>query len=97
MTSTRSEVKHPSWTRAQIRSARQIPLKPVLERLGYRLLPRPGGNWHIEGLCPDILVKDHYWLCPDTGQAGNAIDLLLRIRHMSFNQAMEHLTRPAAS
>ena len=32
------------WTRIQIRAARATPLKPVLERLGCRLIPTQDGN-----------------------------------------------------
>ena len=88
MTWTRSDLSRRSWTKAEIRSARQIPLQPVLENLGYRLEPRPNDNYAIAGQpCGEIIIKDHYWLCPDTGLAGNAIDFLMRIRGATFNEA----------
>jgi hypothetical protein len=61
-----------SWSRSEIRQARQTQLQPVLEQLGYRLLPRPGGNFAIAGLPQEIIIKQHYWHCPATGQSGNA-------------------------
>jgi hypothetical protein len=79
------------WSRSDIRQARQTPLKSVLERLGYRLDPRPGGNYIVAGLANEVVVKDHYWNCPDAGTAGNAIDFLVKIRGAPFNQAMEWL------
>ena len=33
-----------AWTKADIRRARQTPLKPVLEHLGYRLQPLQSGS-----------------------------------------------------
>jgi len=98
MTWNRSDLSCRSpWTKADIRRARQVPLKPVLEGLGYRLLPLPGGNWRIDGLSPEIVVKDHYWICTDTGQAGNAIDFLVLVKQTSFHEAMRLLARPEAS
>jgi hypothetical protein len=80
------------WSREQIRAARQTPLKPVLERLGYRLHPTANDNYVVVGLVPEIVIKDHYWVCADTEAAGNAIDLLVKLRGMSFNDAMRLLT-----
>ena len=89
----RSDVSRRSaWTKADIRRARQTPLKPVLEHLGYRLQPLPNGNYLLAGLSPQIVVKDHYWVCADTGTAGNAIDFLVRVKGASFNEAMRLLT-----
>jgi len=81
-----------AWTKADIRRARRTPLKPVLEHLGYRLQPLQSGNYLIAGLSPEIVVKDHYWICTDTGSAGNAIDFLVRVKKTSFNDAMSLLT-----
>jgi hypothetical protein len=89
-----------TWNRSEIRRARQTHLKPVLEQLGYRFLPRQNGNHAIAGLAGDIVVKDHYWHCLDTGQAGNAIDFFVKIRGVTFNEAMTLLmsaTPPAGS
>ena len=81
-----------AWTKADIRRARITPLKPVLEHLGYRLQPLQSGNYLIAGLSPEIVVKDHYWICTETGVAGNAIDFLVRVKKTSFNDAMSLLT-----
>ena len=87
------------WTKADIRRARHTPLKPVLEHLGYRLQPLQSGDYLVAGLAPEIVVKDHYWICADTGSAGNAIDFLMHIKKTTFNDAMRLLTpvQPAKS
>ncbi len=80
------------WSREDIRQARQSPLKPVLEAMGYRLLPRQDGNYAIAELPGDIVVKQHYWVRLEDGAAGNAIDFMVTIRGMSFAEAMRLLT-----
>ena len=75
------------WTPEQIRRARQTPLKPLLEQRGCPMQELKNGNWKIYGLPADIIVKETFWVCPDTGNGGNAIDLLpppdgeYRLRH----------------
>ena len=107
------ERKSPSrtWTRADIRRARQTPLPPVLEALGYELAPLPNGNHGVRrpiaDTCPGgasqspIIVKDHYWVNTADGAAGNAIDFLVDVQGMTFSQAMATLCpdtgRPGAS
>ena len=87
-----------TWTRSSIRAARQAPLQPVLEQLGYRLEPRPNDNYVItDQHCGEIVIKDHYWHCPGTELAGNAIDFLMRIRGATFHEAMQQLTHPKRS
>ncbi len=87
-----------TWKRSDIRRARQVPLAPILEALGYRLEPRQNGNDRVLGLSREIIVKDHYWVCkdPDTAtgarkSSGNAIDFLVEVEGLSFSQAMEQL------
>ena len=86
-----------TWSRSDIRQARQMALKPVLERLGYTLEPLNNGNYIIVGTTPEIIVKEHYWTQTTTGAAGNAIDFLVKIRGVTFNQAMQLLREPGAS
>ena len=81
-----------TWKRIEIRIARQTPLKPVLEALGYRLEPRRDNNYLVIGLSEEVIVKDHYWVCTDDGSAGNAIDFLVNIQGMTFSEAMHLLT-----
>ena len=88
MTSPRNK-----WTPQQIRTARRIQLKPLLEQLGYRLDPLDNGNWKVYGLPRQIVVKEHYWSNPGNGTGGNAIDLLVQVMGMSFSETMELLQR----
>lgn len=80
------------WTRADIRSARQAHLKPVLESLGYRLRPLKNGNYEVCGLTLNVIIKANYWTCTDDQRSGNVIDFCMQILNMSFNQAMEIIT-----
>lgn len=80
-----------TWKRSEIRAARQTPLKPMLERLGYRLSPTGQDNYMVEGLAGEIVIKQHYWVRLDDGAAGNAIDFLVKLHGKSFNEAMELL------
>jgi hypothetical protein len=48
-------------------------------------------NHVVVGLAPEVAVKDHYWVCADTGGAGTAIDFLVRVKGLSFNAAMKVL------
>ena len=79
------------WSRKQIRAARQTPLRPVIEGLGYRLKPRRDGNYETIGLANEVIVKDHYWVSTGDGMAGNAIDFLVNVEGMTFAKAMELL------
>jgi hypothetical protein len=91
-----------SWTKGEIRRARQVSLKPVLQSLGYQLQPLQNGNYVLLRLATEIVVKDHYWVCKDQETAdcvrktaGNAIDFLVEVQGMSFNQAMDMLLSTA--
>ena len=92
MTWTRSDFsRRRSWTKTEIRAARQRPLKPILEKMGYRLEPMRDGNYRILGLTEEVVLKDHYWVRTGDGLAGNAIDFLVKIEGMAFNKAMRLL------
>ena len=82
-----------TWTRSEIRSARLVPLVPVLQRLGYRLEPAGGDNYRLRLPHPAkvIVIKDHYWRCPDDGSAGNSIDFFMKIQGLTFHHAMQLL------
>lgn len=82
-----------TWKRSDIRAARQKPLKPVLEHLGYRLEHVRDGNYLVAGQPGEIVVKDHYWICTDDGSAGNAIDFLVNIEGMPFRKAIRLLLK----
>ncbi len=80
-----------AWTKAQIRRARQVALRPVLKDLGYQFTELRNGNYLVHHLAASIIVKDHFWICKDPGQAGNAIDFLVEIQNMSFSHAVDLL------
>ena len=79
------------WTKADIRNARRIILKPVLEALDYQLEHAGGENYKVLGLTKDITIKAGYWICHDDGTSGNAIDFLMKIDGKSFAQTMQIL------
>lgn len=79
------------WTKTDIRRARQVELRPVLEKLGYRLQPLPNDNYRVIGLFPEVIVKAGFWTRPEDGKGGNAIDLLVHVKRLSFNEAVRLL------
>jgi thermostable 8-oxoguanine DNA glycosylase len=92
MTSQLSDIsRQNAWSKADIRRARQIPLKPVLEKLGLRLENSNNGNYIVRDLHREIIIKDHFWVCTENGSAGNSIDFLVKIQGMSFANAMHLL------
>ena len=48
---------------------------------------RGGGNFELLEHA-GLLVKDCYWRCPLSGNAGNTIDLFVNVLGNSFNDAM---------
>ncbi len=88
MTWKRSETSRRSWTKADIRRARQVVLRPVLEDLGYQFTELRNGNYLVLHLAAEIVVKDHFWICKDHCSSGNAIDFLVHIQNMSFSKAV---------
>lgn len=79
------------WTRQQIRAARQAPLSPLLQRRGFVLRDRGGGNAEIES-CRGLVFKESYWRWPERELAGNAIDFCVKILGLSFSDAMKELS-----
>jgi len=86
-----SNKNHPRWTREQIRSARLIPLPPVLQQRGLALTEREADNFYLCAF-PGLIVKDSYWRWPERDLSGNAIDLFTKVLGMSFHEAMRELT-----
>lgn len=80
-----------TWKKADIRTARQVILKPVLEALDYQLQHKGGENYKVLALPKDITIKESYWICHDDGTSGNAIDFMIQIDGKSFAQAMQIL------
>jgi hypothetical protein len=79
------------WSPEQIRSARQTPLYPVLHQLGHRLHHVGEGNYEVTDAPVRVIIKANYWTSPDTGRSGNAIDYLVHLEHMRFEEAMKVL------
>jgi len=77
------------WTPEQIRTARQIPLRPLLEKMGYAMQQKPSGNWSVNTLPGDIVIKDNYWVSLTHGRGGNTIDLFTHVMGMKFTDAMK--------
>lgn len=82
--------KQPRWTRDQIRSARLVPLPPVLQQRGFALIEREAQNFHLPAF-PGLIVKDSYWRWPERDLSGNSIDFFTAILGMSFHDAMRHI------
>jgi hypothetical protein len=79
------------WSQEEIRAARQTPLRPLLGRRGYRLDDAGEGNFALAGSPLGIVIKENYWTSPLTGQSGNAIDFLVKIEGLRFEDAMKLL------
>jgi len=59
--------------------------------MGYRLRELENGNIEVLGLSSPVIIKEHYWSCPQDRSGGNAVDLLMQVMGMRFNEAMEKL------
>ena len=81
----------PRWTREQIRSARQIPLAPLLRKEGLELIELAAGNFQLRAY-PGLVIKDSYWRWPQRELSGNTIDFLVKVLGLSFNDAMRKIT-----
>ena len=86
MTSPRNK-----WTAERIRAARCTALQPLLKQMEYPMQAMQNGNIRVYDLPKEILIKETYWVCPATGNGGNAIDLLVQVMGMSFSEAMHKL------
>jgi hypothetical protein len=80
------------WTKAQIQAARRAPLPELLQARGLHLRETGGGNYRLSEH-PAVIVKDSYWRESSTERAGNTIDFCVVVLGMTFNQAMEAITR----
>jgi len=79
------------WTREQIRTARQAPLVPLLQKRNLDLILKEAGNVELSAY-PGLIVKESYWRWPQRNMAGNTIDFLVQVIGLSFNQAMREIT-----
>ncbi|NSW83595.1 MAG: toprim domain-containing protein [Syntrophothermus sp.] len=74
----------------QIRQARRVSLVSYLEARGYPLRYEGSGNWRLPGH-GGLLIKDSYFIQFSSGIKGNAIDFLVRILNLPFQEAVEDL------
>jgi len=87
-----SHLCKPRWSRAQIQAARCTSLPELLLARGLSLRETGAGNYRITEH-PGIVVKRSFWREPDSDHAGNTIDFFVVVLGMSFNKAMEAITR----
>jgi len=79
------------WSKEQIRAARRIELAPLLQKRGFALRDRGGGNVEVEQY-KGLLLKASYWRWPDQNLAGNTIDFYVKVLGLSFHDTMQELT-----
>jgi hypothetical protein len=78
------------WTRDQIRQARMALLRPLLERAQIEWIEAGAGNYTLPDY-PGLIVKDSYWRWPNREMAGNAIDFFVKVKGLTFQQAMKRI------
>jgi hypothetical protein len=91
MTATNLSRSTSRWSRELIRAARMAPLAPLLQQRGLQLIERPADNFELAAH-KGLLLKDSYWRWPERNLAGNAIDFFVKVRGLSFNDAMRQIT-----
>jgi hypothetical protein len=79
------------WTREQIRTARRVPLVPLLQKRGLQLIELPARNFELAAY-KGLLVKESYWRWPERERAGNTIDFFVQVLGLTFHEAMRHIT-----
>ena len=69
-------------------------LKPLLERRGYTLTDAGADNYKLlHPATGELIIKANYWRSPESDEAGNAIDFLVKIERIPFAEAMAVITR----
>jgi len=86
------QARRTPWTREQIQAARRTPLPDLLHKRGLHLRESGAGNYRLSEHA-GIVIKQSYWRDPDTQRGGNTIDFFEAVLGMTFNQAMEAITR----
>ena len=79
------------WSAEDIRRARQRELAPLLSGMGVVLQPLEDGNAMVVGEPGKLIIKENYWIKPETGESGNAIDFFVKIRGMPFVETIRLL------
>lgn len=80
-----------TWTREQIRTARQAALVPLLQKRHLCLTSKEAGNFELTAY-PGLIVKESYWRWPQRNMAGNTIDFFVQVLGLSFTNAMREIT-----
>jgi hypothetical protein len=84
-----------TWSKAEIRQARKIPLAPLLRQKGIQLRELPGENYQVQAF-GDLIVRDCYWIWKSRGLQGNTIDFFMITQNLSFAQAMQLIFDPGS-
>ncbi|MEK6684456.1 MAG: hypothetical protein AABY46_07335 [Nitrospirota bacterium] len=79
-----------TWSKAEIRQARKIPLEPLLRQNGVQLRELPGENYQIQAF-GDLIVRDCYWIWKSRQLQGNTIDFFMIVENLTFAQAMQQI------
>jgi hypothetical protein len=85
-----SNVSRGPWSKQQIQAARRVPLAPLLPGRGWHLRTLTDGNFLVQEM-QDLVIKEHYWIWNSARRQGNAIDFLVMIEGLTFDQAMRVL------
>ena len=59
--------------------------------LTISFVEKEAGNFQLPAF-PGLILKDSYWRWPQRNLAGNAIDFLVQVLGLSFNDAMRQIT-----
>ena len=78
-------------TREQVRQARQTDLVEYLKARG-EAMKKEGKNFRLPGHGGLLVAGNKYWHA-STGEGGNAVDFLVEIERMPFQEAVEELTQ----
>ncbi len=79
------------WSKHDIKLARQMPLLPILKKLGYALRKLERDNYLVEKY-GSLIIKHNYWFWKENHSSGNSIDFFISVEHKSFAQAMSTLS-----
>jgi len=78
------------WSKQQIRTARRIHLKPLLERKGMTFHETGGDNYRVREY-PGLVIRYHYWHWFDYDKKGNTIDFFTMVLGLTFADAMREI------
>ncbi|HZU58987.1 MAG TPA: DNA primase [Actinocrinis sp.] len=76
----------------------------VADVIGEHIQLRSAGGGNLKGLCPfhdekspsfNVTPARGLWHCFGCGEGGDVISFLMKLEHLSFNEAVEHLAKRA--